>query len=119
MYRGVLMSVVEQYAQAKSRADVEAALEVCTEDFALEFQLTALGTDESRAALEVFFAAFPDYAVSLDGLLTLREGKLASESFFFDLNQMCEQLGLNSEAVAHDLRAVRRELETARLKEAA
>ena len=154
------MTVVQQYAKAKSRADVDAALAVCTEDFVLEtvpFQIIARGKDEARMALGAFFSAFPDYEVTLDGMLegdrdvaawgvvratmwgdllsqkatgrafelpmscifTLAGGRLASESFFFDLNQMCEQLGLDTGAVAADLRHARRALETTRLKEAA
>ncbi len=154
------METVQKYAEAKSRADIEAALSVCTEDFVLEtvpFQLTAVGKDESRMALASFFTAFPDYAVTIDGMLesdrhvaawgtvratmwgdflnqkatgrgfdlpmtcvfSIEDGRLSSESFLFDLNQMCEQLGLNTEAVAGDLRAARRTIETARLKEAA
>jgi steroid delta-isomerase-like uncharacterized protein len=154
------MTVVQEYAEAKSRADVEAALAVCTEGFVLEtvpFQLTAVGKHEARMALGAFFTAFPDYEVTLDGLLEgdgkavawgvvratmwgdllsqaatgrafelpmscvfrLEGGRLASESFLFDLNQMCEQLGLDTGAVAADLRHARRALETTRLKEAA
>jgi steroid delta-isomerase-like uncharacterized protein len=154
------MTVVQDYAAAKSRADVEAALALCTEEFTLEtvpFQLTARGKDEARIALGAFFVAFPDYEVTLDGLIEadgevaawgvvratmwgdllgqkatgrpfelpmscvfkLDGGRLASESFYFDLNQMCEQLGLSTEAVAADLRQARRALETNRLKEAA
>jgi steroid delta-isomerase-like uncharacterized protein len=154
------MTAVQEYAAAKSRADVEAALAVCTEDFVLEtvpFQLTALGKHEARMALSAFFSAFPDYEVTLDGqaqgdgavaawgvvratmwgdllgqkatgrsfelpmscVFTIDGGRLASESFFFDLNQMCEQLGLETDAVAADLRRARRLIETNRLKEAA
>ena len=154
------MRAVQEYAAAKSRADVEAALAVCTEDFVLEtvpLQLTAVGKQEARMALGAFFTAFPDYDVSLDGqaegdgavaawgvvratmwgdllgqkatgrsfelpmscVFTVDGGRLAGESFFFDLNQMCEQLGLDTGAVAADLRQARRTLETTRLKEAA
>lgn len=154
------MTVVNDYARAKSCADVDAALAVCTDGFRLEtvpFQLTAQGKDEARLALLSFFAAFPNYDVTLEGTLegerevaawgtvratmsgdflnqpatgrsfelpmscifTLEDGLLASESFYFDLNQMCEQLGLSTEAVAADLRSARRMLDTARLKEAA
>jgi steroid delta-isomerase-like uncharacterized protein len=154
------MTVVQEYASAKSRADVDAALAVCTDDFRLDtvpFQLVADGKNESRVALEAFFVAFPDYDVTLDGLIegeaevaawgvvratmrgdllgqnatgrafelpmscvfTLDGGRLASETFYFDLNQMCEQLGLSTEAVAADFRAARLALETARLEEVA
>ena len=154
------MTVVQEYANAKSRADVDAALAVCTEGFVLEtvpFQLTAVGKQEARMALGAFFSAFPDYEVTLEGLIEgdgevaawgvvratmwgdllsqkatgrgfelpmtcifkLAGDRLAGESFFFDLNQMCEQLGLETAAVAADLRQARRTLETTRLKEAA
>lgn len=149
---------VEIYAAAKSRADVEGALAVCSDDFLLEtvaFQLTARGREESRLALQAFFAAFPDYDVTLEGMATgdaaiscwgvvratmagdllgqkatgrafelpmacvfeLDGDLLAGERFFFDLNQMCEQLGLETEAVAADFRQARELLESSRLKE--
>jgi steroid delta-isomerase-like uncharacterized protein len=154
------MTAIQEYAAAKSRADVDAALAVCTEAFVLEtvpFQLTARGKSEARMALGAFFVAFPDYEVTLDGRLEgedhvaawgvvratmwgdllgqratgrafelpmscifkLDGERLAGESFFFDLNQMCEQLGLDTGAVAADLRQARRMLDTTRLKEAA
>lgn len=150
---------LEIYAAAKSRADVEAALAVCSDDFYLEtipFQLTARGREQSRLALQAFFAAFPDYDVTIDGtaegsgaiscwgtvratmkgdllgqratgrsfelpmacVFELDGDLLAGERFFFDLNQMCEQLGLATEALAADLRRTRELLEESRPKEA-
>ncbi len=40
-------------------------------------------------------------------MFALRDGLLAGERFFFDLNAMCEQLGLAVERVAAELRAFR------------
>lgn len=71
--RGVerMRSLVETYAAAKSRADVDGALAVCSESFRLEtvsFGLAAEGKDEARFHLDAFFAAFPDYGVVVDGM---------------------------------------------------
>jgi predicted ester cyclase len=63
--------LVETYAAAKSRADVEGALAVCSESFRLEtvsFGITAHGKIEARFHLDAFFAAFPDYGVVVDGM---------------------------------------------------
>lgn len=60
---------VARYAAAKSRADVESALACCTDDFFLEtvpFGLRAAGADVEWQ-LRAFFAAFPDYRVTVDG----------------------------------------------------
>ena len=64
---------VAAYAAAKSRQDIEAALALCSDDFRLE--TVALGTcargkDEARLQLGIFFTAFPDYAVTVDGMAT-------------------------------------------------
>ena len=61
---------VARYAAAKSRQDVAAALACCTEDFVLEtipFGTRANGTAEAAVHLSGFFAAFPDYRVTVDG----------------------------------------------------
>lgn len=63
---------VKRYAAAKSRADVDAALAECTDDFELctvPFGITSFGLDESRAGLGLWFTAFPDYNVTVDGHL--------------------------------------------------
>jgi predicted ester cyclase len=63
--------LVSIYAEAKSRADIDAALAVCTDDFRLEtvaLNTCANGADEARAQLGIFFTAFPDYAVTLEGV---------------------------------------------------
>src|SRR5262245_41736456 len=62
--------LVARYAAAKSRQDVAAALAVCADDFFLDtvaFGLRARGKAAVGAQLEVFFAAFPDYRVRLEG----------------------------------------------------
>ncbi len=140
--------LVARYAAAKSRRDVAAALGVCHDDFVLDtvpFGIRAAGKPEVARQLEIFFATFPDYHVTLEGeaatgdavavwgtvratmrgpfgsfaatgrafalpfacVFPLRDGLLAGERFFFDLNMMCEQLGLPVERVADELRAVR------------
>lgn len=66
-----MRTLVDTYAAAKSRADVDGALAVCSESFRLEtvsFGLTAEGKDEARFHLDAFFAAFPDYGVVVDGM---------------------------------------------------
>jgi len=68
----VAAATVHRYAQAKSRADVEAALFECTDDFVLNtipFRSTARGADEARDQLGLFFAIFPDYDVTIAGEL--------------------------------------------------
>lgn len=67
-----LGTLVETYAAAKSRQDVAAALAVCSDDFVLDtpaFGTRSDGTLETAAQLQLFFAAFPDYHVVLDGRL--------------------------------------------------
>ena len=64
------MEVVGLYAAAKSRQDVEAALDLCTEDFVLDtvaFGIRGVGSDAVAAQLRVFFATFPDYRVVIEG----------------------------------------------------
>jgi steroid delta-isomerase-like uncharacterized protein len=61
---------VAAYAEAKSRADVEAALGHCTEDVVFDtvpFQISVAGREANRAAFEAFFGVFPDYDVELEG----------------------------------------------------
>lgn len=63
-------SIVRAYGSAKSQQDIGAALSVCSEDFVLEtpaFGTRGVGKQEVTAQLELFFAAFPDYNVELDG----------------------------------------------------
>ena len=63
--------LVEIYAAAKSRADVEGALAVCSESYRLEtvsFGIAAQGKEEARFHLDAFFSAFPDYGVVVDGM---------------------------------------------------
>jgi ketosteroid isomerase-like protein len=63
--------LVREYAAAKSRQDVRAALALCHPDFRLETVSLGVVAEGSRAAetqLALFFAAFPDYAVTLEDL---------------------------------------------------
>ena len=130
------MTVVHEYAAAEPRRRRRRACRVHRGLRARDRPVPAHGAKASGRhewRLEAFFAAFPDYDVTLDGLLegerevaawgvvratmrgdllsqtatgrafelpmscvfTLDGGRLAGESFFFDLNQMCEQLGLS------------------------
>lgn len=65
-----MQALARCYGGAKSEADVGAALALCSEDFALEtvaFGVEAKSRKEAELQLGVFFRAFPDYAVRLDG----------------------------------------------------
>lgn len=64
-------SLVRAYGSAKSQRDASGALSLCSEDFVLEtpaFGTRARSRSEAAAQLAVFFRAFPDYAVELEGL---------------------------------------------------
>jgi hypothetical protein len=64
-------SLVRFYGGAKSEQDVGAALSVCSEDFALETVAMGLRSRDKKQAerqLQLFFAAFPDYAVAVEGI---------------------------------------------------
>lgn len=66
---GEMARLVEALAVAKSRQDVEAAMEIYHPNGVLEApSLTSMheGGAQIRAALEGFFKRFPDYAVDLD-----------------------------------------------------
>lgn len=62
--------VVADYAAAKSRQDVDAALALCSDAFRLEtvaLGVTAEDAAAARVQLGIFFTAFPDYGVTLEG----------------------------------------------------
>ncbi|MEV0629526.1 ester cyclase [Nonomuraea wenchangensis] len=64
--------VVQAYAQAKSRADVQAALLYCSPDTVFEtiaFQAVATGIDEVARQTAAFLRTFPDYGVELEYLV--------------------------------------------------
>lgn len=66
-----LQALVEGYARAKCRADVDGALAFCHPDFRLEtvsFALASRDRVETAAHLHAFFQVFPDYHASLDEL---------------------------------------------------
>jgi len=66
----VASATVRRYAEAKGRADVDAALAECTPDFTVHtvpFRTTAHGVDDTRLQLRQFFEIFPDYDVAIDG----------------------------------------------------
>lgn len=63
-----MRSVAGGYARAKSRADIEAALSFCHPRFTLEtvpFGISSRDREETALHLAAFFAAFPDYEVTL------------------------------------------------------
>ncbi|MBX3023517.1 nuclear transport factor 2 family protein [bacterium] len=64
-----LRALVEGYARAKCRADVDGALAFCHPDFQLEtvgFGLASRDRAETAAHLRAFFRVFPDYGVTVD-----------------------------------------------------
>ncbi|MFJ6686858.1 ester cyclase [Streptomyces werraensis] len=140
--------VVRSYAQAKSRADIQAAMQFCHPDVVFEtiaFQALASGLNEVARQNAAFLRTFPDYSVQLEYLVaagdlvigagtvqatmmqslvginptgrafalpfachwTVRDGLIVHERFFFDFHQMCEQLGLSTEAAAEKVAAWR------------
>ena len=74
-----LTALAERYAAAKSAQDVAGALAVCADEFVLDapaFGTRSQGRAETAAQLAMFFAAFPDYGVTVDGSLA-GEGTVA------------------------------------------
>jgi hypothetical protein len=64
-----LQTLVEGYARAKCRADVDGALAFCHPDFRLEtisFDLASRDRVETAAHLHAFFQIFPDYPATLE-----------------------------------------------------
>jgi predicted ester cyclase len=64
-----LQALVEGYARAKCRADVDGALAFCHPDFRLDtvcFALASRDRVETAAQLHAFFQVFPDYHATLD-----------------------------------------------------
>ncbi len=71
------LELVSRYAAAKSRQDIASALAVCSEDFVLDtvpFGTRAVGTATVTAQLQIFFATFPDYRVTVDGQAVSEDG---------------------------------------------
>ena len=69
----LLRTLVRGYACAKSEQDIGAALCLCSEDFVLEtvpLGIAARDRKRTEQKLSVFFSAFPDYSVTLDGIAT-------------------------------------------------
>ncbi len=72
--------LVGAYAAAKSRQDIDGALALCGDDFELEtvaLGSRAVGSAAARLHLGLFFLAFPDYHVALEGLAA-DDGSLAA-----------------------------------------
>ena len=66
-----MRALVDGYARAKSRADVDGALAFCHDDFVLEtvsFGVASHGKAETALHLHAFFHSFPDYDVTLEEL---------------------------------------------------
>lgn len=66
------LEAIAGYAAAKSCADVDGALQYCTDDVVIDtfpFQTRSVGVAETKEQLEAFFALFPDYTVQLEGLV--------------------------------------------------
>ncbi len=64
-------SLVRIYGSAKSHQDIEAALTACSGDFTIDsvsFGLESRDRADTVGQLELFFHAFPDYGVTVDGL---------------------------------------------------
>ena len=67
----LLRTLARAYACAKSEQDIGAALALCSEDFVLEtvpLGLAARDRKDAERQLELFFRAFPDYAIEADGI---------------------------------------------------
>jgi steroid delta-isomerase-like uncharacterized protein len=143
MTKQEMYKLAQALAEAKSRQDVPAALQLLHRDIVLEspFGTRAVGLAENERALQRFFVSFPDYHVELKGsvsdghalvcwgtvtmtmtgnrfgvtpngrravlpvfiVFTFREGRIASENFFFDLSMLCAQSGVSTDAVRHTL----------------
>ena len=78
---------------------------------ASEVDVTAWGTIRAtmHGPLGSFAPTGRAFALPFSCVFPLRDGLLAGERFFFDLNAMCEQLGLPVERVAAELRTFRGE----------
>jgi hypothetical protein len=64
-------SLARSYGHAKSRRDIGATLALCHEDFRLDtvsLGVVAQDRKETEQQLGLFFRAFPDYRVTLDGM---------------------------------------------------
>lgn len=70
-------ALVRDYAAAKSRQDVEAALAECHPDFAIEtipFATASRDRAETARHLGLFFSVFPDYRAETEGLASGADG---------------------------------------------
>ena len=70
-------ALVREYAAAKSRQDVEAALAQCHPDFAIEtipFATASRDRAETARHLGLFFSVFPDYRAETEGLASGADG---------------------------------------------
>ncbi|MDX3434203.1 ester cyclase [Streptomyces sp. ME01-18a] len=66
------IDVVRAYAQAKSQADIQGAMQFCHPDVVFEtiaFEAVASGLEEVSRQNKAFLRTFPDYAVQLEYLV--------------------------------------------------
>jgi predicted ester cyclase len=73
LHEAIMRTIVRCYGQAKSEQDIGAALTACHDAFTIEtvsFKIASADRDDTAAQLALFFDAFPDYSVTLDGLTT-------------------------------------------------
>jgi len=69
----IARTLVRAYGSAKSAQDIGAALALCSDDFTIEttaFDVTSRDRADTAEQLGLFFHAFPDYGVAMDGLAT-------------------------------------------------
>jgi len=75
--RARMRDLMERYAAAKSRADVEGALALCHPRFFIDtvpFAIASRDRAETEMHLRVFFEAFPDYGATVGGTAYGRAG---------------------------------------------
>jgi steroid delta-isomerase-like uncharacterized protein len=75
------LELVSDYAAAKSRQDIAAALALCTDDFVLDtvpFGVRGAGAADVAGQLGLFFATFPDYRVTIEGQAVADDGAAVS-----------------------------------------
>lgn len=66
-------TLVRFYGAAKSHADIAGALSVCGAEFSIHTVPLGVGShtrEQTEEALGLFFAAFPDYRVELEGVIS-------------------------------------------------
>ena len=70
--RSMIKTIVRAYGAAKSQQDIDASLVMCHDDFSIEtvpFGIRSRDRAETEEHLALFFEAFPDYRVEVEGLV--------------------------------------------------